>query len=123
MRSPGFMAACPTVNGYGGGGSPETAPAPAPAQAPLNIHAKEFQPVGGPAGGGDGGSGGSPARNPPPLLRSKSSKDARALKVGPRGGGVLGMDGRIKRWGCLMRLESVGKYVVLVFRLKGCLTF
>ncbi|XP_043202560.1 uncharacterized protein LOC122370749 isoform X5 [Amphibalanus amphitrite] len=80
MRSPGFVAACPAVNGFNG--SPEAAlaaaAAPTAAPAPLNINAKEFQPVSAAAGGGDGG--GSPSKQPPPLLRSKSSKDARSLK-------------------------------------------
>ncbi|XP_043202557.1 uncharacterized protein LOC122370749 isoform X3 [Amphibalanus amphitrite] len=88
MRSPGFVAACPAVNGFNG--SPEAAlaaaAAPTAAPAPLNINAKEFQPVSAAAGGGDGG--GSPSKQPPPLLRSKSSKDARSLKVTFRSGGA-----------------------------------
>ncbi|XP_037074618.1 uncharacterized protein LOC119095864 isoform X3 [Pollicipes pollicipes] len=99
MRSPGFMAACPAVNGYnggGGGGSPDRSPSAV--STALNINAKEFQPVinggdvDGSAAGGVGGA--SPAKQqqqqqpPSALLRSKSSKDARSLKVTFRSGGA-----------------------------------
>jgi len=103
MRSPGFVAACPAVNGYSGG-----SPQRSNSGTALNINAKEFLPT--PAGNDDvnvnvnnnnnnsngNNSNGSahrhaqfqsPAKQPPVLMRSKSSKDARSLKVTFRSGG------------------------------------